>query len=468
MRYFYRNTRKPLRATAFMLLVFLSCGVSGRDMIDYRRMYLDRLDEIADDAAGQINGVLDTYRRDINNLVIQARRDENAGRERLFLAELNRFDNARTLPDPQSRSSQINDIADRSRQLIDEVKIAEARRIHELARNYDRALKELHARLEREGDEYAVREIAAERDVLKRTGVLDQPMTETSATSIPVSTGEQVQRDSIDDWQIRTWRDTSGDTIDAALVEVSAGFASLRKRDGEILRIRLNSLSHEDQVFIGAHGRGPVTGENWISPSTGMEFIWDRQLRVWIGKHEVTNAEYRLKVPGHDSGEFGGHGLNGDRQPVVMVNFSDAVAYAEWLTGREQAAGRLPQGIKYRLPTGEEWLTFSRSGRTRFPWGDQWPPPSGRSGNYSDSIIGYSSGHPVTAPVDELWLNPRGLSGAGGNVWEMTTKTAGGDFDAWRGGSWRPSSMASLQCSYRSPREGSVRDDSGFRLLLSR
>ena len=53
---------------------------------------------------------------------------------------------------------------------------------------------------------------------------------------------------------------------------------------------------------------------------------------MWVGKYEVTNAQYRRKEPGHNSGEFHGHTLNNDRQPVVMVNFNDAKAYAEWMT----------------------------------------------------------------------------------------------------------------------------------------
>jgi len=87
---------------------------------------------------------------------------------------------------------------------------------------------------------------------------------------------------------------------------------------------------------------GPVTGENWTSPTTDMEFVWIPQLDIWAGKHEVTNAEYRRKEPGHDSRSYEEHSLNGDRQPAVYVNYDDGNAYAAWLTERDRAAGRLP------------------------------------------------------------------------------------------------------------------------------
>ena len=42
--------------------------------------------------------------------------------------------------------------------------------------------------------------------------------------------------------------------------------------------------------------------------------------------------------------------------PVVGVNWNDAQAFCQWLTEKEQAEGKLPKGMKYRLPTDEEWI----------------------------------------------------------------------------------------------------------------
>ena len=37
--------------------------------------------------------------------------------------------------------------------------------------------------------------------------------------------------------------------------------------------------------------------------------------------------------------------------PVVCVSWADARAFCSWLNTREKAAGRLPEGLEYRLPT---------------------------------------------------------------------------------------------------------------------
>jgi formylglycine-generating enzyme required for sulfatase activity len=224
----------------------------------------------------------------------------------------------------------------------------------------------------------------------------------------------------------------------------------------------------------------PVAGQNWTSPATGMKFVWIDALKMWVGKFEVTNGEYRKKEPRHDSKSYKNHSLNRDSQPVVYVNFDDAKAYAAWLTEREKAA---LGGARYRLPSEDEWMTYAQCGDGReYPWGNNWPPPSGRAGNYHgqegagtwDKISGYNDGFPVTAPVDKLWANPWGLHGVGGNVWEAcardsTGQAFGGSFGAWRGASWGDGLQDFLRCSARDVLAPSRRDaNGGFRLVLSR
>ena len=233
--------------------------------------------------------------------------------------------------------------------------------------------------------------------------------------------------------------------------------------------------------------RGPVQGQPWKSPTTGMEFLWIEALEIWVGKYEVTNGEYRKKVTGHNSKDYQGNSLNGDRQPVVYVNFDDAKEYAQWLTQRDHAAGMLPDGYRYRLPSEQEWMTFAQCGRGwEYPWGDNWPPKSGQAGNYDDETTfdksrvegGYRDGYLVTCSVEDSWANPWGLYGVGGNVWEMAAEdSVGASFGAWRGASWDDGSQDYLRCSYRGDVYGTYRvgvsgtyrnDDDGFRLVLSR
>jgi protein disulfide-isomerase len=50
----------------------------------------------------------------------------------------------------------------------------------------------------------------------------------------------------------RTWTSKSGSTISAELVENSGGWIKLRKEDGAMLRIEVESLSKSDREFIGS------------------------------------------------------------------------------------------------------------------------------------------------------------------------------------------------------------------------
>jgi len=213
-----------------------------------------------------------------------------------------------------------------------------------------------------------------------------------------------------------------------------------------------------------------------------MEFVWVAPLKLWVGKYEVTNGEYRVKEPGHDSGDFSGRSLNGDRQPVVFVTFADAQAYAEWLTERERQAGRLPDGLRYRLPTNPEWLTYAQCGDGRtYPWGNEWPP---RYGNFTGEemitpqglglgiLVGYRDGHPVSCPVEDSGVNEWGLYGVGGNAWEVCASgvDAKPSFAAWRGAAWSYSNQGNMRCDYLYVSRGGSRGrcGCGFRLLLGR
>ena len=187
----------------------------------------------------------------------------------------------------------------------------------------------------------------------------------------------------------------------------------------------------------------------------------------------------------------GGRSLNGNRQPVVLVNWGDAVDYAACLTKREGAAGRLPGGLRYRLPTEDEFLVYAQCGDEReYPWGNNWPPQSGQAGNYSGResaadgrIPGYNDGHPVTCDVEKSWANPWGLYGVGGNVWEICAKweisaewdVSAGDtlkklsFGAWRGASWSCGNQDYLRSASRNDYVASYRRSGvGFRLVLCR
>ena len=231
-------------------------------------------------------------------------------------------------------------------------------------------------------------------------------------------------------------------------------------------------------VVAGALGC-PWTGEDWTVPELGMEFVWIRQMGMWVGKYEVTNGEYRVKEPGHDSHEFGQLTLNRDRQPVVRMSWEKARDYAVWLTAREDEAHRLPEGYRYRLPTGDEFVTYAQCGDGReYPWGDSWPPPSMTAGNFAGQesqlpgqIAGYSDAHPVTSLVEESGANPWGIFGIAGNAWECCAadRSPTQSLEGWRGGSWNRLNRNQLRCNASTTDRERIAGNNGlgFRLVLA-
>ncbi len=76
--------------------------------------------------------------------------------------------------------------------------------------------------------------------------------------------------------------------------------------------------------------------------------------------------------------------------PVVCVSWNDARAFGEWLTKREREAGRLPEGLVYRLPTEAEWEYACRGGSKEshfFWWGNEIEEGEGRVNFLRDRLL---------------------------------------------------------------------------------
>jgi formylglycine-generating enzyme required for sulfatase activity len=198
--------------------------------------------------------------------------------------------------------------------------------------------------------------------------------------------------------------------------------------------------------------------------------------------------------------------------PVASVNWTDANGFCEWLTKKESAEEKLPKGMKYRLPTDEEWsravgLQFEsgatpaqRSGKNSvdFPWGTGFPPLKTKAGNYADEayhgkfpnrkagdeddpeaakdpkvknwIEGYTDGFATSAPVGSFAPNDYGIYDLGGNVWEWCEDwyDASQKDRVLRGAAWSYSGRANLLSSYRGLNTSTSRRSSyGFRCVLS-
>ena len=163
----------------------------------------------------------------------------------------------------------------------------------------------------------------------------------------------------------------------------------------------------------------------------------------WIGRCEVTNEQYRLFDPAHDSRfehkgswVFSEHHLgwplNQPRQPVVRISWDEARAFCEWLSGRV--------GLRVDLPTEAQWEWACRAGMAT---------PLGHGGldddfssfaNLADATIRelaydtdgrftadivprddrFDDGVLVTAAVGSFRPNHWGLHDMHGNAWEWT------------------------------------------------
>ncbi len=194
----------------------------------------------------------------------------------------------------------------------------------------------------------------------------------------------------------------------------------------------------------------------------------------WIGKTEVTNAQFRPFVAGDgytnraywtadgwawkeevsrtqpsywDDAEW-----NGDAQPVMGVSWYEAVAYVRWLSAQT--------GHAFRLPTEAEWEKAARGTDGRiWPWGNTW---AGGRANTKEASIGR------TTPVGQYpeGASPYGALDMAGNVREWCATAWRKDYpytveDEWteaylerdesrvlRGGSWY-SSQAYARGAYR-------------------
>lgn len=218
---------------------------------------------------------------------------------------------------------------------------------------------------------------------------------------------------------------------------------------------------------------GPQVGRDWTVPGVGMAMVWIATQGWWAGKFEVANEEFRRFRPGHDSGSYQDRPLNGARQPASGISYDDAAEFADWLTQREAAAGRLPVGWAYRLPGGEEWTALAECGDLRdYPWGDTWPPPP--DWNYHSQAAVDAEGRirahddqRASCPVEQNGTNDWGLCGIGGNVWEWTSETQG-TARVLRGASWLYYDREDLRVDARLANHPSLRyRDFGFRLLLA-
>lgn len=130
---------------------------------------------------------------------------------------------------------------------------------------------------------------------------------------------------------------------------------------------------------------------------------------LFMGRFEVTQAEYNGLMSTNPSA------FTGDlTRPVEQVTWQEASDYCAALNAHAQAAGQLPPGYAYRLPTEAEWEYAARAGTIqRFSHGDD-PTYAGLAEYAWFASNAAASTHPVGLKPANDW----GVHDLYGNVAE--------------------------------------------------
>lgn len=113
-----------------------------------------------------------------------------------------------------------------------------------------------------------------------------------------------------------------------------------------------------------------------------------------VAREEVTQAQYE-EISGENPSAF-----PDPARPVDSVSWDDAVAFCKKLTAREAAAGRLPEGWSYALPTDAQWDEFSAGA------------------SVAGAVTSLEKARDSTAAAGASPPNALGLRDVIGNVWE--------------------------------------------------
>lgn len=192
----------------------------------------------------------------------------------------------------------------------------------------------------------------------------------------------------------------------------------------------------------------------------------------FMGIREVNQSEFLANSLAAPSQYSGAPDL-----PVENVSYQDAVTYCESLTQRELAAGRLPEGFSYRLPTEAEWEYATRA-RSHSPYF------FGSNPSELDNFAWWSQnsgGHERL--VKTKGANPWGLFDVYGNVAEWCKDyyapygddrkfdpegPATGTSRVVRGGSWGDEALQCRSASRAAMSPSEKNSRTGFRVVLAK
>ncbi|MEZ6066504.1 MAG: formylglycine-generating enzyme family protein [Planctomycetaceae bacterium] len=235
----------------------------------------------------------------------------------------------------------------------------------------------------------------------------------------------------------------------------------------------------------------PQGVSRWGSPASEADrFDNEEQVSVtlsrgfWLGQTEVTQGLWQ-SVMGTTPWSGGSYVKEGTAYPATYVNWDDATEFCRKLTARERAAGRLPIGWSYQLPTEAQWEYACRAGtQTAYSFGADASRLSDHG--WWDGLVGggrHATREPDAHQVGTKQANAWGLLDMHGNVWEWCQDvygaklklsggrdppvSSGGSNRVLRGGCWVDTAW-SCRSAYRGRNVPSYRDGGlGFRCALS-
>lgn len=226
--------------------------------------------------------------------------------------------------------------------------------------------------------------------------------------------------------------------------------------------LRLEMLWVEPGTFT----MGSASDEPLRHKAEGPQTVVTLTKGFWLGKTEVTQAQYEA-ITGENPSTFKTDGAN---LPVERVSWIDAMKFCDRLNERERAAGRVPEGYAYTLPTEAQWEYAFRAGTTGAYPGEP-NSMAWTNGNSGDTT------HPVGQKRPNAW----GFHDMAGNVLEWTFDWYGdypggsvsdptgperGYYRTARGGSWRQETRVGRSAARSGGSAGRLDYTLGFRLAL--
>ena len=169
---------------------------------------------------------------------------------------------------------------------------------------------------------------------------------------------------------------------------------------------------------------------------------------------------------------------------MYFTSWNDAMEFCAKLTALERAAGGLPAGYRYSLPTEAQWEYAVRAGTTTPMFAPEIDDIAWYTANSTKDYVGKNLGKTVAGPrtAGVKKANAWGLRDMTGNLWEWcfdwyglypagsVTDPVGpdsGTFRVNRGGSWgsAPGSVRSANRATNPQAEASAWR--GFRVVLA-